>query len=281
MKLTFSPLLVLCTLLVACNNPTPGKTSENNTDSITTKVDKADVEEQVVEYAVGGTTFKGYVAYDGKKLGKRPVILVLPEWWGLNDYVKMRAKMLAQLGYLAMAIDVFGNGKVAADPDEAQKLTAPFYSKPLLGKQRLDAALAKARTLEQADTSQTGAIGYCFGGSVVLQSALNGSDLDGAVAFHAQLHGIAAKQKPATKILVCHGGSDQFVKPADVDAFKRSMDGVGADYSFKVYPNSTHAFTNPDATETGKKFKLPIQYNAGADTASWNDMKEFLAGVFH
>ena len=126
------------------------------------------LKEEDVTYTRNGVTMKGYVVYDANKEGKRPAVLVVPEWWGLVDYPKMRARKLAELGYIAMAIDMFGNGKVAGNPDEAMKATGPFYSDLKMTKSRFDAALAKLKTYSQADTSNIAAIGYCFGGGVVL-----------------------------------------------------------------------------------------------------------------
>ena len=224
---------------------------------------------------------KGFIAYDSDMKGKRPAILVVPEWWGLNDYPKNRARQLASLGYIAMAVDMYGNGKIAADPKEAQALAGTFYQNPQLGKTRLDAAINKIKEYQQTDPAKVAAIGYCFGGSVVLNSAKLGSDLKGVVSFHGGLAGVKPdKNLMKARILVCHGGSDKFVPQHDVDVFKHQLDSVGANYTVKVYPNATHAFTNPDATATGKKFNMPIEYNAEADKNSWNDMKYFFATLF-
>ena len=239
------------------------------------------IKEETVSYKSGDVTLTGFVAYDQNIKGKRPVVLVVPEWWGLNDYPKMRARKLAELGYLAMAVDMFGDGKVATNPKEAQAFTGPFYNDPQLGKSRLDAAIAKVKELPQADPANIAVIGYCFGGGVALNAARLGANLKGVVSFHGPLLGVPAdKNLLKAKILVCHGGSDKFVSMKDADTFKHQMDSIHADYTFKVYPNATHAFTNPASTETGKKFNMPIEYNPEADKNSWNDMKVFLAGVF-
>ncbi len=239
------------------------------------------LKEENVTYTADGVTLHGFVVYDTQIKGKRPAVLVVHEWWGLNDYPKSRARQLAELGYIAMAVDMYGNGKVAADPKEAQELAGPFYQNPGLSKTRLDAAISKIKEYPQTDASNIAAIGYCFGGSVVLNSARLGSDLKGVVSFHGGLIGAPAnKNLLKAKILVCHGASDKFVSQHDVDAFKRQMDSIGANYSVKIYPNATHAFTNPEATSIGKKFNMPIEYNADADKNSWNDMKVFFASLF-
>jgi len=232
--------------------------------------------EEKVTYQVDGKNFNGLIVFDENIKGKRPGVLVIPEWWGLNDYPVMRARKLAELGYIAMAVDMYGNGKIAANPAEAQELATPFYKDPQLSKTRLDAALSKLKESNETDPQNILAIGYCFGGSVVLNSAKLGADLKGVVSFHGGLAGVPADKKLLkAKILVCHGGSDKFVPEKDVQAFKHELDSIGADYKFVVYPDATHAFTNPDATKTGKKFNMPIEYNQKADMASWKDMTMF------
>lgn len=260
---------------VSCNNDNK---DAGNSEKDSAKV--ASIKEEAVTYGSDTVNFKSYVVYNENQEGKRPAILVIPEWWGLNDYAKGRAKQLAEMGYIAMAVDMYGDGKTAADPQQAQALATPFYANPQLTRQRIDAALNKLLSYAQADTANTAAIGYCFGGYSVLNAAKLGSNLKGVVSFHGNLSGAPATKGLTTKILVCHGGDDKFVNEKEVQEFKKNMDAVGADYKFIVYPGATHAFTNPAATEVGKKFNLPITYNAAADSASWNDMKHFFNGLF-
>ena len=239
------------------------------------------LKEEIVTYMSEGVTLKGFVVYDESRSGKRPAILVVHEWWGLNDYVKNRARQLASLGYIAMAVDMYGGGIIASNPQQAQEMAAPFYVNPQLAKTRLDAALNKVREFKQTDAVNVAAIGYCFGGSVVLNSAKLGADLKGVVSFHGGLKGVPAnKELLNAKILVCHGDSDKFVTQKDVAFFKHELDSIGADYTFKTYAKATHAFTNPEATNTGKQFNMPIEYNEAADKASWKDMQTFLTRIF-
>jgi dienelactone hydrolase len=245
-----------------------------------TAVSGSDIKEDSVNFMVSGKNYTGFVAYDQNVKGKRPGILVVPEWWGLNNYTRSRAKQLAELGYIALAIDMYGDGKLGNDPQTAQSLATPFYKDPTLTKVHIDAAINKIKSFPQTDTANIAAIGYCFGGFVVLNAAKLGADLKGVVTFHGGLGGVAPrKDLLKAKILVCHGGDDEFENP-HVAEFKKQMDSVGADYTFKIYPGATHAFSNPDATATGIKFNMPIKYNAAADTASWNDMKEFFKKLF-
>lgn len=241
----------------------------------------ASIKGEEVKYQSGGTTLNGYVAYNEKQQGKRPAILVVPEWWGNNEYSKMRARMLAELGYIAIAVDMYGEGKQAADPKKAGELATPFYKDPALGKARLQAALDKIKTYPQTDAGNIAAIGYCFGGSMVLNAAKMGMDLKGVVSFHGGLAGVPATNgSTKARILVCHGGADNFVPEEDVKKFKQNLDAEKVSYIFKVYEGATHAFTNPAATENGKKFNMPIAYNEAADKKSWEEMKAFFKTIF-
>src|SRR5687768_3345134 len=274
-KIFFSGLIAISVLFIACNSNNDKKAEENAEE----KGNK--FKEENITYNLDTVSMNGYVVYDENKEGKRPGVLVIHEWWGMNDYTKMRARELAKLGYIAMAIDMYGNGKIADNPGDAQEMAMPFYQNPQMAKARFDAALNKLKTYSQVDTGNIAGIGYCFGGGILLNLARLGEDLNGVVSFHGSLLGTpAVKELLKAKILVCHGAADSFVPQTEVDQFKKQMDSIGADYTFKVYEGATHAFTNPDATETGKKFNLPIAYNAAADSASWNDMKEFFGRIF-
>lgn len=233
-----------------------------------------------ITYTLNGKTFKGYIAYNEAKKGKRPGILVVHEWWGCNDYVRMRARKLAELGYIAMAVDMYGDGKLAENPQEAQELSGEIYKDMQVLKNRMEAAEEKLKTYSQTDNNSIAAIGYCFGGSVVLNAAKLGMDFKGVVSFHGGLAGVKPdKNLLKAKILACHGEADKFVSREEVNKFRNELDSVGAKYTFKIYPGATHAFTNPAATKLGKKFNLPIAYNEVADKKSWNDMKIFFNDV--
>lgn len=280
----FSSLFfALAVAIASCTNgdqQKPSVTNDSSTHDKTNTMHHA-IKEEAVSYQSGNNMLNGYIAYDSAASGKRPIVLVVPEWWGLTEYPKMRARQLAELGYFAMAVDIYGEGKTAGNPDDALKMATPFYKNPQEAFARINAALAKAKSYEQADTSKTAAIGYCFGGSMVLNAAKLGGDFDGVVSFHGGLEGVPAnKDLLKAKILVCHGGADSFVPQAQVEAFRRGLDSIGADYTFKVYDGATHAFTNPEADSNAAKFKMPIKYDAVADTASWNDMKAFFKTIF-
>jgi len=231
-----------------------------------------------VEYTAQGMTMKGFLAYDDAVKERRPGILVVHEWWGWNDYARMRARMIAKLGYVALALDMYGEGKQAMHPDDAKKFSSEVMKNFDVGKERFMAAQQFLKDQPNVDPERIGAVGYCFGGGVVLNMARQGADLKAAVSFH----GMLAPVKPAqpgevkAKILVLHGGADKFTTPEQIEAFKKEMTDAGADYKFIVYPGAWHAFSNPAATALGSKFKIPLAYNAAADKKSWADMSTFL-----
>lgn len=282
LKLIFTSIAIFFIVATSCNNQashteTSGKDSATTTATATAAVN---IKEDSVSYTLDGKNYIAFVDYDVSKEGTRPAILVVHEWWGLTDYPRSRAKQLAELGYIAMAVDMYGDGKIGNDPKSAEALATPYYKNPTLAKTRLDAAINKLKTFPQTDTTKMAAIGYCYGGYIVLNAARLGANLKGVVSFHGDLMGVPLnKDVLKAKILVCHGEADQFVNP-EVPAFKKSMDSAGVDYTFKSYPDATHAFTNPAATEKGKQFNMPIKYNAAADSASWNDMKDFFRKIF-
>lgn len=268
--------LLLAFLFTSCNNNSP--TTVNSTPAGELN---SGMREETISFPSDSANLQAFVVYDDSVKGKRPAVIVLPEWWGLNDYPRKRARMLAKLGYVAMALDLFGDGKVATNPDSAKAYTAPFYNDPMKAKKRIDSAIARLKTYDNVDTAEIGAIGYCFGGGVLLNTVRLGDDLKGAVSFHGSLLGTPAKKGLLhTKILVCHGNADKFVTPQMVGEFKKQMDSIGAVYTFIGYDSATHAFTNPDADMYAQKFHMPIAYNAKADTASWNAMKDFFRGIF-
>ncbi len=276
MKRIQAPFIVLISaiILLSCNN-----SEDKAADKPAEKTPK--LKEVNINYKIDSLNMDGYIVYDENIEGKRPAVLVVHEWWGLNDYIKRRARELAELGYIAMAVDMFGNGHRADNPTDAGNLAGPFYANPAMTRSRFDAALNKLKEYPQVDTANIAGIGYCFGGGVVLNLARMGEGLKGVVSFHGNLLGTPAdKNLLRSKILVCHGDDDKFVLPAEVVAFKKQMDSIGVSYTFKSYPGATHAFTNPAATAMGQKFNIPIAYNAAADTASWNEMKTFFTGLF-
>jgi dienelactone hydrolase len=235
-----------------------------------------------VTYHDGTQQLKGYIAYDDAISGKRPGIVVVHEWWGQNEYVRKRARMLAELGYVALAVDMYGDGKQADHPDEASKFAGEVQKHMDVGRRRFAAGLKLLREHPMTDANRIAAIGYCFGGGIVLQMARDGMDLKGVVSFHGSLatNAPAEKGKVKAAILVCNGGGDIFTTMDQIKGFMAEMIGAGVLLRFNSYPGAWHAFTNPDADRLGAKFKLHLAYNAEADRQSWQDMQCFLKQIF-
>lgn len=241
-----------------------------------------DVVGHEVDYSAGGVVMKGYLAYDRNIKGKRPAVLVVPEWWGLGDYERMRARELAGLGYVAMAVDMYGGDRHAKDPGEASRLSSEVASNFDLEKTRFMAAMDFLMKQPEVDSSRIAAMGYCFGGGVVLNMAAHGIDLKGVASFHGSLGAVQTPKAGDVKarILVFQGEDDKFVGPEQVAAFREKMKKAGADLQIVLYPGGTHSFTNPEADEYAKKFNMPIAYDARADKDSWHKLKEFLGDIF-
>lgn len=263
-------LLLVAALLFVCNGcaAVPNRSHELRTES--------------VAYKAAGGTCKGYLTWDGKRQGKRPGVLVVHEWWGMNDYVQKRARMLAELGYVALAIDLYGDGKTATNPQDAGAL----MNDALANMDRTVARFVAAKELLQdhpsVDRESIGAIGYCLGGAIVLGMARAGMDLDAVVSFHGSLATDSPAKKGAVKarVLACHGADDPFVPKKDVDAFRSEMKAAGVDFRFEEYPGAVHAFTSEEATNNGKKYGLPLRYDAEADRKSWQSMQDLFASAW-
>jgi dienelactone hydrolase len=242
----------------------------------------AKVVTKAVEYKAGDITLKGYLAYDDSKQGKRPGVIVIHEWWGLTDYPKKRAEMLAKLGYVALAADMYGDGKTVDNPGDAQKAAGESMKDLSLYKAKFLAALDFLKQDDHVNPAQIAAIGYCYGGGVVLNMARAGIDLKGVVSFHGGLGAAipAEKGNVKAKMLVCAGAADKFVSEKDVESFKKEMKDAGADFKYVAYEGALHAFSNPDATALGKKFNMQIAYNEKADKGSWSEMQKFFKSIF-
>ncbi len=239
------------------------------------------IEGSNVRYTAGGVEMIGYLAYDKNIQGRRPAVLVVHEWWGLNDYVRMRARMLAELGYTALALDMYGGDRVAAHPEDAQKFSSALMKNFDLAKARFLAGMDFLKKQPTVDTIRMAAIGYCFGGGIVLNMARQGVNLRGVASFHGNLSAVKPAQPGSIKarILVLHGGDDKFSTPEQIEAFKKEMAAAGADFQFITYPGALHSFTNPEADALAKKFNMPIGYNAQADKQSWDELKKFLKEI--
>ena len=242
----------------------------------------AGIKGKVVTYRAGNMVMKGYLAFDKNIKGKRPGVIIVHEWWGQNEYVRKRARMLAKMGYTALALDMYGNGKLADHPDDAGKFAAEVMKNAAVEEDRFMAALEFLKKQKTVDPERIAAIGYCFGGGVVLHMARQGVDLKGVASFHGSL----ATEKPAepgvikAKILVLNGDADKFTTREQIKSFKKEMKNADADFQFISYPGAMHSFTNPDADMYAKKFNMPVGYNADADKKSWAQLDKFLTDIF-
>ena len=240
------------------------------------------VQSEEVAYSSGDTTLRGYLAWDSNQQGERPGVLVVHEWWGHDDHARTRARQLAELGYTALAVDMYGDGKQADHPDDAGAFSSAVMQDLAAAQARFEAAHALLDAHPTTDASRTGAIGYCFGGGVVLHMARVGADLQAVASFHGSLGSMHTPEPGSVKakILVAHGAADPFVPEEQVGAFKKEMDAAGADYRFEAYEGALHSFTNPGADAKGEEFGLPLKYDAEADRQSWQAMQELFAEAF-
>ena len=237
--------------------------------------------EEKVTYKDGDTTLNGFVVYDESKQGKRPGIVVLHEWWGITDHVMNEARHFASQGYTAFVADLYA-GKTADNPGDAGALMNGLMGNPALVKSRFEAARAQLAGHSTVDPTRLGATGYCMGGKIALDMARAGAGLKAVTSFHGNL----SAQSPAqagqvkAKVLALNGADDPFVSADSIAAFRKEMDAARVDYKFVNYPGAVHAFTNPDATEKGKKFNLPLAYNAEVNREAKAEAGKFFADAF-
>lgn len=235
-----------------------------------------------ITYREGDTEMIGYLAYDDRNMSPRPGILVVHEWWGHNEYARMRARILAAMGYTALAVDMYGDGKTANHPKDAGKFAGAVGGNMPLAKARFEAALQTLKSHPTVETDNIAAIGYCFGGGIVLNMARQGVDIDAVVSFHGSL----ATNNPAqsgmvnAKVLVFNGEADPLIKPEHVTGFQQEMDAAGVDYKLINYPGVLHSFTNPQADQFAEAFNLPVGYDKYADEDSWRQMGDFFREIF-
>ena len=241
-----------------------------------------DIRTEDVTYTAGDANCQGYIAYDGAGGERRPGVLVVHEWWGLDDYIRGRARTLAEMGYTALAVDMYGDGQTAADPEGAGALMTSVLGDMEAGTARLRAAFDVLAGHPSVDADRVAAIGYCFGGAMVLHGARIGMDLKGVVSFHGSLGSFhkPAKGEVKARVLVCHGAADSLVSGEEIAGIKQEMADAGADFRFVAYEDALHGFTNPEATANGEKYGLPLKYDEAVDKRSWDDMQALFSEIF-
>ena len=239
----------------------------------------AKIVSETIEYKDGDVPLKGEIYYDDAIEGKRPGVLVVHEWWGLNDYARKRAEMLAAMGYVAFAADMYGDNKVTTHAKDAKGWMQQITSNVGAWQNRANLGLEVLKNHKLTDNDKTAAIGYCFGGATVMQMAYAGSDVNGVVSFHGSLPPASESQAKSvkTRIMVAHGNADPFVPAEKVSAFRSALDNAGVGYEFNGYDGAKHAFTNPGAGEYGMD---ALAYNEQADQRSWQAMQDFFAEIF-
>ncbi len=240
---------------------------------------KAALHTETVNYKHGDVVLQGYLAYDDAQTGRRPGVLVAHEWGGHNAFARKRAEQLAQLGYVAFALDMYGKGVHAKDARDAASKASVFKNDRGLMRARAAAGLEVLRHDPHVDPTRIAAIGFCFGGTTVLELARGGADLVGVVSFHGGLNTPtpADSKRIKGKVLVLHGADDPAVPPKEVAEFEREMRDAGVDYRLVKYPGAVHSFTNPEAGDDPSRGRA---YNPRAAKASWEEMKALFGRVF-
>lgn len=239
----------------------------------------AEVRTKAVQYRQGEAVLEGYLAYDDAIKGQRPGVLVIHEWKGLGPYEERRARQLAELGYVAFALDIYGKGVRAKDTHEAAALAGIYRKDRGLMRARAQAGLEVLKSQELADPGRVAAIGYCFGGMAVLELARSGADVEGVVSFHGKLNTPDPKdaENIKGKVLILHGADDRSVPPEEIAAFEDEMRRAGVDWLMISYGGAVHSFTNP---ASGDDPSRGVAYNERADHRSWEAMKLFFAEIF-
>lgn len=243
-------------------------------------VARAEIRTETVDYSDGATPLQGYVAWDPEKTGgSAPGVLVVHQWLGLTDYEKSRCRQLAELGYVAFALDIYGTGVRPADTKEAGEMSGKYKSDRDLYRRRLNAGLEQLKQRQQVNASQLAAVGYCFGGTGVLELARSGADIKGGVSFHGGLDSPNPEdgKNIRAKLLICHGADDPFVPEKDVDAMKAELNAADVDWQMIYYSNTVHSFTQPMA---GSDNTRGAAYNEKSDRRSWESMKSFFDEIF-
>lgn len=230
----------------------------------------------ITAFDLEGKKFSAIVQLPKKFDKKVPLVVIVHEWWGRNNFMSEQSQKITENGYATLAVDLFGNGVVVENPKDAQDLATPFYKNPQLGIDRLNKFIDLAKKDPHVDADKIYVIGYCFGGTQALNLARSGADIKGVVSFHGGLASSLPQKTFKARVLALNGLADPFVPAKERQAFEKEMKAVKADYKIVNYKGATHAFTNPHSTAVGKKFKIPVAYDQKAAEASFSELMDFL-----
>ncbi|MBZ9628656.1 dienelactone hydrolase family protein [Psychroflexus sp. CAK1W] len=279
MKIYKWMLLILVIVFTACKSETKDKTE----DGVNVVIEKNDIKiiGKEISYDTDSTLMRGYISHNEALEGKRPGILVVHEWWGHDEFAREKADELAELGYVALAVDMYGQGKQAQHPDEAMEFSSNVMKNFDTAKQRFMAAMQALKADKNVDPDNISAIGFCFGGSVALAMANSGVDLDAVAVFHSGLGlPVMPTEDIKTKLLIQNGAEDKMITDEQEKEFKAQLDAVNADYEYIAYEGVMHSFTNKDADSLAKKYELPLAYDEEVATKSWEKMTNFLEDIY-
>lgn len=280
MKSLLLLILALPLVIISCKTESEDKTP---TKEITTiqKDDPVSIVGKEITYETDSTLMRGYIAHNSAIDEKRPGIIVVHEWWGHDDFARKKAEELAELGYVALAVDMYGQGKTAAHPEEAMAFSSKVMKNFDTAKARFEAALETLKADKNVDADRISAIGFCFGGSVALSMANTGADLDAVAVFHSGLGlPVMPNENLKAKLLIQNGAEDMMITDNQISTFKTQLDTANADYEYIAYEGVKHSFTNKKADSLGKKYDLPLAYDKEADEKSWEKMTVFLEKIY-
>ena len=273
-------ILTLPLAIISCKTESKDKAVSKQTSTIQ-KEDPVSIVGEEITYETDSTLMRGYVAHNSAIDEERPGIIVVHEWWGHDDFARKKAEKLAELGYVALAVDMYGQGKTANHPEEAMAFSSKVMKNFDTAKARFEAAVETLKADKNVDNNKISAIGFCFGGSVALSMANTGANLDAVAVFHSGLGlPVMPNENLKAKLLIQNGAEDMMITDEQISTFKSQLDDVNANYEYIAYEGVKHSFTNKKADSLGKKYNLPLAYDKEAAEKSWEKMTLFLEKTY-
>lgn len=275
-------LLALAIVFAACKSETKDKDKEEENVEVIQEDNPVEVVGKEISYESDSTVMNGYIAHNSVLEGRRPGIIVVHEWWGHDSFAREKADELAEMGYVALAVDMYGEGKQAEHPDEAMEFSGNVMKNFDTAKQRFNAAMETLKESEYVDSDKISAIGFCFGGSVALAMANAGADLDAVAVFHSGLGlPVMPSEDLKAKLLIQNGAEDMMITDEQESEFKAQLDAVNADYEYIAFEGVKHSYTNKDADSIAKEYDLPLAYDEEASKKSWENMTFFFNEIYN